>query len=190
MSLIPAFEIGVWNIWIFAVPFILANVITVLINKNLYKKISPDSVPTSRLKKNVDDPITGIFILSLIYSIFIPLKLETTWFYAGLIISVLGIILFTTATLIFVTTPFDEPIARGLYKYSRHPQYIAMPLMFIGMGIASASWVFLLIAIVFSLDLIFIRVSQEERYCLEKYGDAYRDYMKRTPRWIGIPKAG
>jgi len=28
----------------------------------------------------------------------------------------------------------------------------------------------------------------EERFCLEKYGDAYREYMNRTPRWIGIPK--
>jgi len=29
----------------------------------------------------------------------------------------------------------------------------------------------------------------EERFCLEKYGDAYREYMNRTPRWIGIPKS-
>jgi len=29
----------------------------------------------------------------------------------------------------------------------------------------------------------------EERYCLEKYGDAYRKYMKRTPRWLGLPKS-
>jgi protein-S-isoprenylcysteine O-methyltransferase Ste14 len=29
----------------------------------------------------------------------------------------------------------------------------------------------------------------EERWCLEKYGDAYREYMNRTPRWIGLPKS-
>jgi len=28
----------------------------------------------------------------------------------------------------------------------------------------------------------------EERFYLKKYGDAYREYMNRTPRWIGIPK--
>jgi protein-S-isoprenylcysteine O-methyltransferase Ste14 len=29
----------------------------------------------------------------------------------------------------------------------------------------------------------------EERTCLEKYGDTYREYMNRTHRWIGLPKA-
>jgi len=189
MSLVPAFDIGIWNAWIFAAPFILANFIPVLICRENYKKVSPDSVPPSKIKKNVDDPITGIFILSLIYSIFIPLKLGTAWFYTGLIISLIGIVLFIAAALIFFITPIDEPITKGLYRYSRHPQYIAMPLMFIGMGIASASWVLLLIAIVFSLDLVFIRTAQEERFCCDKYGDIYRTYMSRTPKWIGLPKA-
>jgi len=35
---------------------------------------------------------------------------------------------------------------------------------------------------------IFVLAIPEERYCLEKYGDAYRAYMNKTPRWIGIPK--
>jgi protein-S-isoprenylcysteine O-methyltransferase Ste14 len=28
----------------------------------------------------------------------------------------------------------------------------------------------------------------EEQACLEQYGDSYRDYMKRTPRFLGVPK--
>jgi len=60
--------------------------------------------------------------------------------------------------------------------------------MFIGVGIACASWVFLMFAIVYSI-LSFIYAITEERYCLAKYGDAYREYMTRTPRWIGIPKS-
>ncbi|GAF90729.1 unnamed protein product, partial [marine sediment metagenome] len=63
------------------------------------------------------------------------------------------------------------------------------PLMFIGMGIASASWLFLLLAVIFSLNLVFIRAPQEERYCLERYGGTYREYMNKTPRWIAIPKS-
>jgi protein-S-isoprenylcysteine O-methyltransferase Ste14 len=34
-----------------------------------------------------------------------------------------------------------------------------------------------------------IVVPAEERFLLEKYGDAYREYMNKTPRWIGIPKS-
>ena len=33
-------------------------------------------------------------------------------------------------------------------------------------------------------------VKAEERCCLERYGNVYREYMNRTPRWIGIPKSG
>jgi protein-S-isoprenylcysteine O-methyltransferase Ste14 len=34
-----------------------------------------------------------------------------------------------------------------------------------------------------------IAVPAEERFLLEKYGDAYREYMSKTPRWLGIPKS-
>jgi protein-S-isoprenylcysteine O-methyltransferase Ste14 len=30
----------------------------------------------------------------------------------------------------------------------------------------------------------------EEPFLIEKYGVAYREYVNRTPRWIGIPKSG
>jgi protein-S-isoprenylcysteine O-methyltransferase Ste14 len=50
------------------------------------------------------------------------------------------------------------------------------------------SWLFLLLAIVYT-SLGFIYAGSEERMCLEKYGDAYREYMERTPRWIGLPKS-
>jgi protein-S-isoprenylcysteine O-methyltransferase Ste14 len=39
------------------------------------------------------------------------------------------------------------------------------------------------------ITLMNMSAVNEERLCLEKYGDAYRDYMNRTPRWIGIPKS-
>ena len=60
--------------------------------------------------------------------------------------------------------------------------------MFIGVSIASASRIFLLLSIVYEVSLLSF-VSSEERFCLEKYGDAYREYMNRTPRYIGIPKS-
>ncbi|UCB60681.1 MAG: hypothetical protein JSW72_01055, partial [Candidatus Bathyarchaeota archaeon] len=59
---------------------------------------------------------------------------------------------------------------------------------FIGIGIACASWLFLLLGAVAQI-LQNICLDAEERWCLEKYGDAYREYMNRTPRWIGIPKS-
>jgi protein-S-isoprenylcysteine O-methyltransferase Ste14 len=63
-----------------------------------------------------------------------------------------------------------------------------MILRFVGMGIASASWVFLLLSVSLLIGL-FIYAGSEERQTTEQYGEAYREYLKRAPRWIGIPKS-
>jgi protein-S-isoprenylcysteine O-methyltransferase Ste14 len=39
------------------------------------------------------------------------------------------------------------------------------------------------------MTLMHISIGAEERFLLEKYGDVYREYLNRTPRWIGIPKS-
>ncbi len=67
--------------------------------------------------------------------------------------------------------------------------YLTMIVQIIGVGIASASWLFLLVtgALIFTINIIAI---PEERICLQKYGNAYREYIDRTPRWIGSSKSG
>ena len=129
-----------------------------------------------------------IYYLALIYSIFLPLKIGTMWFYIGLPVALSGLIMYTIVPMNFAATPLDEPVTKGLYHYSRNPQYLTEFLMFIGVSIASASWIFLLFSIVYSISMLSF-ASSEERFCLEKYGDAYREYMNRTPRYIGIPKS-
>ena len=37
-------------------------------------------------------------------------------------------------------------------------------------------------------EINYLWLTEEERHLLKLYGDVYRDYMNRTPRWIGIPK--
>ena len=69
---------------------------------------------------------------------------------------------------------------------SRHVPFLF--LVFIGISISSASWVFLLLSAVF-VALVNIEAVSEERFCLSQYGNAYREYMDRTPRWIRIPKS-
>jgi len=66
--------------------------------------------------------------------------------------------------------------------------YIADFLFFLGLGIATASWIFLLFSVLW-LATNFILGNYEEQDCLDRYGNAYREYIKRTPRWIGIPKS-
>ncbi len=190
MVLMPAFEIGIWNAWIFMLYYILTLPLLRLINKAALEKSDVAALRNkySKTEKRMVDFYQLSYVLLLIYSVFLPLKLGTTWFYVGLPICLLGLIMLTVAMVNTATTPLDEPFTRGLYRYSRHPIYLTQILMFIGGGIASASWVFLLFSILRTIAS-FMLVTPEERFCLERYGDAYREYMNKTPRWIGIPKS-
>jgi protein-S-isoprenylcysteine O-methyltransferase Ste14 len=127
-----------------------------------------------------------VWLLAMVYSVFLPLKIGTLWFALGLPVFVVGLVLMGIATSNFLSTPVGEPIAEGAYRYSRHPMYLASSVICIGSGIAAASWLFLVISIAMALCFRFEALI-EERHCLSVYGGAYRDYMRRTPRWIGIP---
>jgi len=190
MSAIPAFEIGVWNAWIFMIWLLIQNYGIRFASKEIYQKAGGASdIEPSRTQKITGYISVTLWLLTTVYSIFLPLKLGTPWFYIGLITFLLGLIATIIVTVNFVTTPIKEPVTKGVYRYSRHPMYLGMLLIYLGVGIASASWVFLLVSIVW-LVLLRLGMGDEERYCVEKYGDAYREYMNKTPRWIGIPKSG
>jgi protein-S-isoprenylcysteine O-methyltransferase Ste14 len=84
-------------------------------------------------------------------------------------------------------TPPGKPVTSGLYRYTRHPMYISTSLLLLGVTVASASWVFLLITVITTVGEV-VFAGHEEKGCLNQYGDAYREYMDRTSRWLGIPK--
>jgi protein-S-isoprenylcysteine O-methyltransferase Ste14 len=65
---------------------------------------------------------------------------------------------------------------------------VAETLTFLSIAIASVSWVFLMLTVVMSTFHL-IYAPAEEQYCLKRYGKDYKEYMNRTPRWIGIPKS-
>jgi protein-S-isoprenylcysteine O-methyltransferase Ste14 len=148
-----------------------------------YANISPN-----KTEKRLRYIVYPVMLALIIYSLFLPLKLDTVWFYVGLPIYLLGVIFSFMADVSYATTPLDKPVTKGAYRISRNPMDFGAFLIMMGTGIACASWLYLLFA------MIWIIISDrgaiaEERFCLEKYGDAYREYMNRTPRWIGIPKS-
>jgi protein-S-isoprenylcysteine O-methyltransferase Ste14 len=129
-----------------------------------------------------------LFFAMVAYSVFLPLRLGTVWFYAGLAIYLLGVIVETVAMMNFFTTAVDKPVNKGIYRFSRNPMYFGMFLIFLGTGIACVSLIFLMLTAIFMI-LSHIVVVYEERFCLQKYGDSYKVYLSRIPRWIGIPKS-
>ena len=187
MTLVPAFEIGLWNAWIFMIWPLIQNLV-IMLNKDLYQRFggSSDTKPSQK-DKILNLSGTLFWLLTTVYSILLPLKLGTIWFAIGLIFFLLGLVITIIVTITFATVPMNEPITRGAYRYSRHPGYAALILIYFSVSIASASWIFLLATIIWAVSLS-ISVKDEEHYCLERYGLAYREYMNRTPRWVGIPR--
>jgi protein-S-isoprenylcysteine O-methyltransferase Ste14 len=186
MSLIPAFELGLWNAWIFTLPLII---ISILGPKILGKRASEEVSSFTKKVKTVSNLSSLVILLPFAYSVFLPLKLDTIWFVIGLLIYLLAIFFVVTGLLNFATTPVDELVTRGVYGISRNPMYVGDFLVNISIGIACLSWVFLLVAIAEFLLIRYYVVVVEEHFLIEKYGNVYRDYMNRTPRWIGIPKS-
>jgi protein-S-isoprenylcysteine O-methyltransferase Ste14 len=184
MSITPVFEIGIWNAWVFMVFIFLCIILTVRIFKNdVGKKIAHGE---EERKYNL--LVALFFFILLIYSIFLPMKLGTIWFYTGLAIYLLGLTVCTVAVANVAATPLGEPFTKGVYQYSRNALSLGMLLIFLGVGVASASWLYLLLSVMIMIITHFM-VLAEERSCLNKFGDSYREYMNKTPRWIGIPKS-
>ncbi len=187
MSAIPAFEIGVWNVWLSMLPLFLIPAIMSTIKKGLFKK-TESTANLSRREKRVFVVSKVALVLVFLYSIFLPLRLGTLWFYIGLPINLLGIAMYIIVSVNIANTPVDRPVTKGLYRYSRHPMYLASIPALVGAGIVSASWLSLLLSVLFVVTHLMNGIF-EERLCLEAYGSVYQEYLDRTPRWIGLPKS-
>ena len=187
MSLIPAFEIGVWNAWILIIPMVITFFFDMRVTAARESGQSGDFQLTTKEKRIINAVFLPL-VISLVYAVFLPLQLGTAWLYSGLLIFSFGVVFTIVAVLNFATSPRDKVITKGLYGVSRNPMYIGLLIMQIGLGITCSSWLYLLLTLVLMI-LLNANLSAEERYCLYKYGDAYREYTNKTPRWIGIPKS-
>jgi len=189
MSLIPAFKLGLWNAWIIIVYFILIGMVPMFfIGKERKQKMgwSPFN-KTEKILALITHAV--IMPVAAMYSIFLPLKLGTVWMYVGVPICFLGGVMVFIANINIAATPLDEPFTKGMYRVSRHPLYFGGFLIYFGTGIACASWLYLLFAFAWII-LWHLVLPTEERDLIEQYGESYREYLRRTPKWIGIPKLG
>jgi len=187
MSLIPEFELGLWNAWILVIPILIISFSDMRATASRESGKAGDFQLT-RKENRLTYAVFLPMVVSWVYAVFLPLQLGTIWLYSGLIICLFGMIFTIVAILNFATSPKDKVITKGLYRFTRNPTYIGMILMQTGLGIACSSWLYLLLTVVLII-LLNANLSAEERYCLYRYGDDYLKYKNKTPRWIGIPKS-
>lgn len=85
-------------------------------------------------------------------------------------------------------TPSQETeMYGGIYKYIRHPQTTGEMPMFPALGLVINSWFLFILLTVFIIIYVPIIQYFEERDLIERFGDSYRQYQKKTgaflPKW-------
>jgi protein-S-isoprenylcysteine O-methyltransferase Ste14 len=116
------------------------------------------------------------------------------WNMLGLIPVVLGTVgLFWTMRLHFFQAPArvewalaqNYLLRHGPYAFTRHPTYLSELTLMVGWVLFYGSLAVLAGFLVVLAILSFCAMPLEERAMEARFGDAYRDYKRRVPRWLG-----
>jgi protein-S-isoprenylcysteine O-methyltransferase Ste14 len=79
----------------------------------------------------------------------------------------------------------------GIYSIVRHPQYLAGILLNVALTLITPHWTVTFMGLI-AIAITAMDTITEEQRCIEKFGDAYRQYMQRVPRLnfvLGIIRA-
>jgi len=120
-------------------------------------------------------------------------------FWDNIIISYIGFILYLTgALLIFVarvqlgrfgtaelSIEADHQLfTQGVYKYIRNPMYSGGLIATIGFCLVFRSIITLIIMFIYTFLVYRMRIIEEERILLEKFGKVFEEYKKKTKKLI------
>jgi protein-S-isoprenylcysteine O-methyltransferase Ste14 len=183
MELMPDLEIGWLNGWILlAFEFLIQGSFLLIFPKDVVSRLFDRS--GWNVKQRVFLIAGKVFSFAcLILIILTPLKINSSVFIFGLILYAIGLAGLVVAMLNFKDTPLDQPVTKGVYKLSRHPQIVAQFIIILGICVAIGSWVALFMLIMSKL-LQHFGILAEEEVCLERYGESYRIYMEQVPRYF------
>lgn len=183
MELTPTLELGLLNGWILLIiEFVIEGGLLLVFPKDVVSRLFDRSGWST--KQRVFTILGKVFSLAcLILIVLTPLKMNSSLFIVGIILYVTGLVGLVVAMLNFKDTPLDQPVSKGVYMFSRHPQIVAVTIVFVGVCLAIGSWL-ALFTLVISRLLQHFGILAEEEACLKRYGESYRAYMEKVPRYF------
>ena len=75
-------------------------------------------------------------------------------------------------------------VMQGPYRVVRHPGYLGTIFVWIGFALAVGNWIAAIIMTVLLFGVYSYRIRSEEAMLIDKFGEAYQDYQKRTWRLV------
>lgn len=139
----------------------------------------------------------GVWLLMIAYVInpdwlafaAVSLPVELRWF--GLLLSVAALPLIVwmfrslgnNITDTVVTRQKATLVVQGPYRWIRHPLYTFGGLLFIGLILMASNGLIALLGAT-TFGILILRTPKEEERLIERFGDDYRAYMRRTGRFV------
>ena len=122
-------------------------------------------------------------ILIFIYQCFLKITTDPYWLFIGFGIYGLGILLCIVSVSNFAKPSENGINLKGIYRVSRNPMYVAYFIYFLGSALLTQSLILLVILLIFQISAHWIILS-EERWCVNKFGEEYINYMNKVRRYI------
>src|SRR5574341_687978 len=123
----------------------------------------------------------------------LPLPAGWRWLGAGLGFAMIPLIYWLFRSLgknvseTVLTKERHELVTHGPYRWIRHPLYTVASIAIFALGLLAANW-FMLLMILLIMLMLPALAAKEEAQLIEKFGNAYREYMQHTGRFL--PRLG
>ena len=146
--------------------------------------------------KNIMPPtyLTIFLILAICLHFIFPIMriIHSPYTYIGILLIVLGVWIDVWADAIFkkrntTVKPHEKPShleVNGPFRISRHPMYLGMAVVLLGIDVFLGTLVTFVFPLVFVILMEVLFIPMEEKSMENVFGKKYLDYKKKVRRWI------
>jgi protein-S-isoprenylcysteine O-methyltransferase Ste14 len=148
------------------------------------------------MKSKIEPPT--YFLIFLILSIglhfIFPIKkiIYPPYTYFGFMLILFGVILNLWTDFLFkkgktTVKPYENPrelLIEGPFRISRHPMYLGMTGVLLGVAVLHGTLITFLFPLSFIILAELIYIPFEEKNLEQMFGEQYLDYKKKVRRWI------
>ncbi|MFX1388335.1 MAG: methyltransferase family protein [Promethearchaeota archaeon] len=128
---------------------------------------------------------TNIFVFSTFFNNYIPFLVRLILFIIIFAISITFIIL-SHRTLFKTHKPSDKLITDGILRYVRNPMYLGILLIYIAFLFLSISLIGIAMFVIVFLVYNWM-VNYEENILEGMFGEEYKEYKSKVPKWVPNP---
>lgn len=128
--------------------------------------------------------LDSFFIKAAFYGSLAPWCLRVA---GGLLVILYGAYLVDASHKLVIDVEEPVLVDWGVYSIARHPMYLGIMLVYLGVAISTLSGASLLL--LFGIFFVYDRfAAYEEAKIIEKMGQGYLDYQRRVHRWLPLKR--